>query len=225
MIVKEFTIDNLSMKYHVGINQIKFNFLDIIDSNKLINEEDGLNFLFNLIDTIQSKFKDSVVQFFKTKYMLNPEHVFVACYFVQKAFYHNINISNTKNIELFLYLSAKRQIKNGIDAFGISTEDLKSSILTYCIISPDNNLNQINKEIIQRLNASEIETNLELIDNEKCNAIKGFFELSNNQINTVLKSYGKAGDQETKVLNNQVLAIQDLICEKMSILSLEKTKT
>ena len=225
MIVKEFTIDNLSMKYHVGINQIKFNFLDIVDSNKLINEEDGLNFLFNLIDTIQSKFKDSVVQFFKTKYMLNPEHVFVACYFVQKAFYHNINISNTKNIELFLYLSAKRQIKNGIDAFGISTEDLKSSILTYCIISPDNNLNQINKEIIQRLNASEIETNLELIDNEKCNAIKGFFELSNNQINTVLKSYGKAGDQETKVLNNQVLAIQDLICEKMSIISLEKTKT
>lgn len=225
MIVKEFTIDDLSMKYNVGINQIKFDFLGVLKSNSLKNEEDGLNFLFNLIDTIQSKFKDSVIQFFKTKYLLNPEHVFLACYFVQKAFYRNINISNTKNIELFLYLSAKRQIKNGIDAFGISIEDLKSSILTYCIISPVNNLNQINKEIFQHLNASEIELNLELSDTEKCDAIKGFFKLSNNQINTVLKSYGKAGDQENKVLNSQVLAMQDLICEKMSILSLEKTKT
>ena len=160
MIVKEFTIEDLNMKYHVGINQIKFDHLDILKSNNLKNEEDSLTFLFNLIDTVQSKFKDSVVQFFKTKYILNPEHVFFACYFVQKAFYHNINISNTKNIELFLYLSAKRQIKKGIDAFGISTEDLKSSILTYCIISPDNNLNQINKEIFQRLNANEIEFNL-----------------------------------------------------------------
>ena len=223
MIVKEFTIDDLSMKYHVGINQIKFDYLDILKSNNLKNEEDVLTFLFNLIDTIQSKFKDCVVQFFKTKYILNPEHVFLACYFVQKAFYRNINILNKKNLELFLYLSAKRQIKNGIDAFGVSIEDLKNSILTYCIISPDNNLNQINKELIQHLNASEIDFNLEINDIKKCDIIKDFFELSNNQINTILKSYDKAGAQENKALSRQVLAMQDLICEKMSILSLEKT--
>ena len=222
MIVKEFTIDDLSMKYHVGINQIKFDYLDILKSNNLKNEEDVLTFLFNLIDTIQSKFKDCVVQFFKTKYILNPEHVFLACYFVQKAFYRNINISNKKNIELFLYLSAKRQIKNGIDAFGVSIEDLKSSILTYCIISPDNNLNQINKELFQHLNANEIDFNLEINDIKKCDTIKDFFELSNNQIKTVLKSYNKAGGQENIRLSNQVLAMQDLICEKMSILGLEK---
>jgi tRNA threonylcarbamoyladenosine modification (KEOPS) complex Cgi121 subunit len=170
-------------------------------------------------------FKDSVVQFFKTRYILNPEHVFLACYFVQKAFYNRINISKTKNIELFLYLSAKRQIKNGLDAFGIRIEDLKMSTLTYCIISPVNNLNQINKEIFQHLSASEIEFNLELKNIEKYDTIRGFFDLSNNQINTVLKSYGIVGHQEKKELQNLVLALQDLICEKMSILSLEKTKT
>ena len=225
MIVKEFAIDDLNMEYLVGINQINFDFSGVLKTNNLKSEEDGLNFLFKLIDTIQSKFKDSVVQFFRTRYLLNPEHVFLACYFVQKAFYNCINISNTKNIELFLYLSAKRQIKNSLDAFGISIEDLWGSTLTYCIISPENNLNQINKEIFQHLNATEIEFNLELKNIEKYDTLRGFFDLSNNQINTVLKSYGIAGHQVKEALDNQVIALQDLICEKMSILSLEKTKT
>jgi len=224
MIVKEFTIEDLTMKYNVGINQIAFNFNDVLKSNRLKNEQDGLSYLFNLIDTIQTKFKGSTVQFIKTKYVLNLEHLFLACYFVQKAFNRKINISNTKNIELFLYLSAKRQIKSGIDAFGITEEDLKSSILTYCIISSLNDVNQINKEIMHHVIGSEIEVNLEQFDAEKCEEIKNFFEITDHQIDIILKSHGITKDQEKKKPANQVIAMQDLICEKMSLLSLEKTK-
>ena len=225
MIVKEFTIEDASMKYYVGVNQINFDFLDIIKSNDLKDEEAGLTFVFNLIDTIQSEFKGSMVQFFKTNYLLSSEHVFLACYFVQKAFYNKLNISNSKNIELFLYLSAKRQIKNGIDAYGISIDELKRSILTYCIMTPIDDVKKINQKIYNYLNAEEIELNLESIDIKKWEQIKEYFEISDNQVNAILKSLGNIGAQERNDLTIKTLALQDLICEKMALLSLEKTKS
>lgn len=225
MIVKEFAIEDVSVKYHVGINQIKFDFLEILKSNDLEDEEAGLSFVFNLINTIQSKFKDSVVQFFRTNYVLGPKHVFLACYFVQKAFYNKYNISNSKNIELFLYLSAKRQIKSGLDAYGITIDDLKSSVLTYCIMTPIDNVNEIAQEINKYLNADENEQPLESIDIKKWELIKEFFELSDNQVNAILKSMGKISAQGRNDLIFKTLALQDLICEKMAILSLEKTKS
>ncbi len=225
MITKEFTIKDLNMNYHVGINQINFNLTEFLDSNDLKNEDAALDYIFSLIEIIQSKFKDSVVQFFKTNYILGTKHVFLACYFSQKAFYNKQNISNSKNIELLLYLSAKRQIKSGIDAYGITIDDLKSSNLTYCIISPKNNLTAINKEIYNHLNAGKLELNLTSIDIKKWEQIREFFEITTDQINVILKSIGKSEVQERNDLTLKILALQDLICEKMALLSLEKTKS
>lgn len=222
LIAKEITIDNLNMRYHVGITQVKLNFTTTMKTNQLKNEEEGLNFIFKLIETIQSRFKDSTVQFFKPDYVLNPNHVFFACYFTQKAFYNNINISNSKNIELFLYLSTKRQIKKGIEAYGITIEDLNSSILTYCVMSPINNLELIDKEIFTRLNGEETEFTLDSKKINKLTKIKSFFKISGTQLNTVLRSLEESGTHETDDLGLEILAIQDLICEKMALLSLEK---
>jgi tRNA threonylcarbamoyladenosine modification (KEOPS) complex Cgi121 subunit len=225
LITKEFMIEDLNLNYHVGINQINFNFTDFLDSNELKTEGDALEYLFSLIEIIQSKFKDSIIQFFKTNYLLGTKHLFLACYFTQKAFYHQYNISNSKNIELLLYLSAKRQIKSGIDAYGINLGDLKSSNLLYCIISPNDNLKTINKEICKILNAGNVELSIDSIDLNKWEQVKEFFEISDDQINVILKSTGKTEFQERNDLNLKILALQDLICEKMAFLSLEKTKS
>ena len=225
LITKEFMIEDLNLNYHVGINQICFNFTDFLDSKGLKTEEDALEYLFSVIEIIQGKFKGSVIQFFKTNYILGTKHVFLACYFTQKAFYHKYNISNSKNIELLLYLSAKRQIKSAIDAYGISVNDLKSSNLLYCIISPNDNLTAINKQIYKDLNAGNAELSIDSIDLIKWEQVKEFFEISIDQINVILKSTGKTDFQEGNDLTLKILALQDLICEKMAFLSLEKTKS
>ncbi len=223
MITKEFSIKDLNLKYYVGINQIKFNFNHFLEFNAQNNEIKALDLVFQKIGKIQRNFKDSVVQFFNDNYVVSQEHVFTACYFVQKAFYRKINISNGKNIEFLLYLSALRQIKNSIDAFGISIKDLKTNILSYCVITPINNLDEINEEIIRVFNANEIETMINEKSLEKYDRIKNFFNISRNQIKSIINSYGiKTKEKDSGGLETLFLAMHDLICEKMALLSLEK---
>lgn len=212
MIVKKFYISDLNLKYLVGINQIR-----IFDST--------LDFILNLTEKIQNEHKNSVLQFFSDKYILNQDHIFTACYYTQKAFTDNTNISKRKNIELLLYLATKRQIKNALEAFGINLKSDK--IISYVIISNENNLNKINEEIIQSLGANEIELTINDQSVKKFNQIKSYFEISDNQINSVLNAYGVKefnNDLIANNLNNLFLAIYDLICEKMAFLSLEKIK-
>lgn len=214
MIVKDFYISDLDLMYSIGINQIH--------SELKIS----LDFLFNLIEKIQND-TNSMVQFFSDKYILNQEHLFTACYYVQKAFFNKVNISKRKNIEFLLYLASKRQIKNAIEAFGINNLGLESGEMSYIIVSNENNLNKINDEILQNLKANEIEMTLNNKNAEKFNQIKSYFEISNNQINAVLNSYGVKNFSNKLIANNLdnlFLALNDLICEKMAILSLEKIR-
>ena len=212
MIAKDFYISDLDLMYFIGINQIQSELKITFD------------FLFNLIEKIQND-TNSMVQLFSDKYILNQEHLFTACYYVQKAFFNKVNISKRKNIEFLLYLASKRQIKNAIEAFGINILDLESGKISYIIVSNENNLNEINDEILQNLKANEIEITLNKKNAEKFNQIKSYFKISNNQINAVLNSYGVKNFSNKLIANNLdnlFLALYDLICEKMALLSLEK---
>ncbi len=212
MIVKNFYISDLNLKYLVGINQI-----GIFDIT--------LDSILNLTEKIQNNHKNSTLQFFSDKYILNQDHIFTACYYTQKAFTDKTNISKRKNIELLLYLATNRQIKNALEAFGINLKSDK--IISYVIISNENNLNKINEEVLESLGANEIELTINHQNLKKFNQIKSYFEISDNQINSVLNSYGVEEfntDLIANNLNNLFLAIYDLICEKMAFLSLEKIK-
>jgi tRNA threonylcarbamoyladenosine modification (KEOPS) complex Cgi121 subunit len=228
MIVKEFNIANLNLKYFVGINQISLDLVKLLKKNQIKNENNALDYIFDEIDHIQDSFQESTIQIFLDQYILDQNHIFQACYFVELAFSNKLNISNKKNIEFLLYLATNRQIKIGIRTFGIQHSDLKREELSYCIISYKNNLHEINKQILQNLFAkeSEIKVNHKSID--KYQKIKNFFEITDNQINIVLNSYGiKTYNKEFTncSLNDLYLALNDLICEKMTLLSLEKITT
>jgi len=221
MIIREFKIPDLKMHFFAGINQIDIDLSKITTQEKIKKESDIVDFLKNFSEKIQNKYIDSILQFFSDTFVLNEDHIFVACYYVQKAYFNNQNISNKKNIELLLYLASNRQIKNAVEAFGITIEYLKKKRLSYCIISSENNLISINNEVVEYFDATELEFNLNYESLEKLNRIKNFFEISDNQINVVLNSF------DNMVLNNNILelsfnALYDLICEKMALLSIEK---
>lgn len=216
MIKKKISIPDLDLTFFLGLNQIKLN-----------NKEFGLNHLFELIEELQTSYLNSIIQFFNDKYIINQDHVFTACYYVQKAFLHNINISKKANIEIFLYLAANRQITPSIEAFGVSEINLEKMILSFCIISPNDNIAEINKTLIKNLEAEEIYSTLNDKTIEKFNRIKNYFEINDNQIISVLKSYGLRANTTLMNgnINNYYLALNDLIYEKMALLSLEKVKS
>jgi tRNA threonylcarbamoyladenosine modification (KEOPS) complex Cgi121 subunit len=224
LIQKEFKIQNLNLHYFVGINQIRLEFqefLDIVDNE---NSDRVLDFFFKKIDKIQIKYSNSVIQFFKDKYLLNQDHVFTACYYLEKAFLQNINVSKKKNIELLLYLATNRQISNSIKDFGIGINDLSKSIITYCIITPLNNVDKIHDDLFRTLKLKQVQFKLNDIDNSKIKRIKEYFEISDNQLNSVLTSYGIKPLKSIPSLDSQVIALYDLICEKMALLHIEKTR-
>ncbi|KKM77309.1 hypothetical protein LCGC14_1371420, partial [marine sediment metagenome] len=84
MIIREFNVRDFNLKYFVGINQIRFDldyFLNVFDTS---NEKELLDQFFKTVDDVQQQFKNSVLQFIKNKYVLNQDHIFIACYFLQK---------------------------------------------------------------------------------------------------------------------------------------------
>ena len=153
MIRKKFKIKE--MNYIVGLNQISLDLTQLMDLHNLKHDNEVLDYIFNLIEEIQKKYDESIVQFLNDKFLLNQDHLFSACYYTLKAFMDNINISNKKNLELFLYLATQRQIKNGIKSFGIEISNLKDDKLNFCIISSRNNLDKINYDILQKMNGVE----------------------------------------------------------------------
>jgi len=217
MIINFFKGLTENLKYYVGINQIE------VDPEELSLEK-----LLKLIEVIQKNHKDTVLQFFNEKYVLNKEHIFHACYFVQNAFFNKTNISNKKNIEFFLYLAAKRQIKLGLEDFGIDNYNINNRRISFCVISSKNNIKQINLEVNKYLGSKDMSLNLEETSIEKYKIVKNYFNFSNKQILTVLKSYGikmNYIEPNEKNIVNLFRALNDLVCEEMALLSLEKRRS
>ena len=224
LIIKGFNINEINLKYFVGINQININSDKLLDLYDIDNQEEILNQFFSIINKVQNNNENSVIQFINDKYILNQDHVFTACYYLLKAFQQNINISNKKNIEFLLYLATKRQINKSIKAFGIDHSHLIHNKLTLCIISPFENINSICDELLSILNAEEMELTINNQSQTKFNLIKEFFRITDNQINSVLRSYGNEMKKSELELSSLFSALFDLICERMALLNAEKKK-
>lgn len=223
MIKRAFYIEERELRYFVGIGQIKFDFHQFLEVNNIKNEEEALKYLFTIIEELQNNNKELTIQFIRDRYVLNQNHIYTASYYTEKAFFDKTHISKKKNLEFLLYLSTHRQISRGIESFGINNDELKEGKLTICVISPTENLDKIFQEILHLLNASEIEITVNILTIEKINRIIDYFEISDNQIKSVLNSYGKSDISDLKNdLYSLSLAVFDIICEKMALLNLEK---
>jgi hypothetical protein len=216
MITKSIKINEIDLKYNFGISKLQ------MGSNSLTSKN-----LFKLVEDLENETKGSMIQFFNDEFTLNSVHVFNACYFTIKAFNNGTNISNQKNLEFILYLASKRQIKQGLKDFGLNYTNVSNKELNYCIISLSTELSWIDEIILQKLNAKHSILNLDNFEYEKFKRVKNYFQISDNQISVILKSYDLSylSTKPTKEdLINLYMALNDLICEKMALLSLEKIK-
>ncbi|TFG07347.1 MAG: hypothetical protein EU539_05185 [Promethearchaeota archaeon] len=223
MIVKKFNVNQFELQYSVGVGKLRVCADELIDEMNLTKENELLDSILNVIERIEHDYKDITIQLFSDKYIINQNHVFNACYFTQKAFLNNSNISNRKNIELLLYMAANRQIKIAIDAFGIGIRNLKKGELCYCIISAADNLLTVNEAILRSLKAEEIDFNIGITSKNKIKELSGFFDIADVQINIILKSYG-IKKVKNATFEQVSVALNDLLCERMTLLSLEKLK-
>ncbi|MFW9783242.1 MAG: KEOPS complex subunit Cgi121 [Candidatus Heimdallarchaeota archaeon] len=211
MIIKKFSIEEKA--FFIGIEQFK------IKSKNLFYEQ-----FFNTFENIQKKYKSIVIQVFNDEYVLNSDHILNACYYVEKAFLNNYNISNKKNIELFLYLAANRQIKIALEDFGLNKEAFNKGLINLCSISSESSFQSIYEfETTFKINNSEYY--LDNYSQQKYKEIKLYHNFSDNQIETVLASYNikiNLNNINDSDLPNLYLALNDLICEKMALIYLEK---
>ena len=207
MIIKEVSInDNI---FDIGIAQFK------LESKDLNYEQFFKNF-----ENFQNKYNEIVIQVFNNQYILNGEHIFNACYYLEKAFLNNSNISNKKHIELLLYLAANRQIKIALEDFGIFNQQL----INLCLISLSNNFQSLNHEFESTFDI-KLEHYWEYYSKKKYEDIKSYFNFSDNQIDSILASYSiKVNPKNIQEpdLPKLYLALNELICEKMSLIYLEK---
>ena len=210
-------INNLEtgLKIYIGITEVSLN-IENISSNKLLS-------LSNYIDI---NYDSALLQFLNTKYILNSEHIYSACYFTYNAFLSHNNISKSKEIELLLFLSVNRQIKIAIRDFGLPDDTKKDINFILCLSSFQNNLDIIYTDLQDRINFQELSFKLDDYSIERFNRIKNYFDISDNQIKVLLKS------ANLKINNNKInevpldylySALTDIIREKMVLLSIEKT--
>lgn len=214
MIVQEFTFPERNLHYFVGVGSLITNTLKIDD-------------IFELLERIQNQFENCMIQFFNKKLILNFNHIFYACYHTLRSFHLKANISNKMGIEFLLYLSANRQIRKALKYYGLTKENVNQEQITFCIISLTKNMDEILTEILNLINATETKLNLDKEPIVKYENLKKFFEINDNQIVTVLKSHGININKIVPNRNNIIqlnLAIEDLIAEKMVLLSLESTQ-
>ena len=216
MNIKHFKNEDLSLEYFIGLASIR------LESNDL-----RLNELLDIVDKVQFQYKNSTIQFFNPEKVLNVEHVYNACYFSEKAFKLKFNISSKKNLEYLLYLSGKRQIKNALEDFGLNDEIINKKSIECLVISPINNIEKIIDILSINLHLAVENTSLLNKSLKKLITVKDYFEVSDEQLFSVLKTRDvnvKEGNLLNADINELYSALNDLICEKMVLLSLEKIK-
>ncbi|TFF84347.1 MAG: hypothetical protein EU552_00575 [Promethearchaeota archaeon] len=212
MIVQEFSFPEDQLHYFLGLGS-------------LITTDLDLDTIFDLIEYIQNRFGGTMLQFFDQRLVLNYNHIFYAAYHTLKTFHLKMNISNKMGIEFLLYMATSRQIKRAIEYYGIKTNQLCQGTIDYCIISMNDDIEIILSDILNEINLKEI--NLKFSNNSyaKYENIKAYFGINENQIKAVLKSYRMSVNDilsDRNKIKYLYLALEDLICEKMALLSLEK---
>lgn len=204
------------IQYSILINRIEYN------TEKMSQEE-----LFDSLKKIQKKYPKSIIQLFSTRYLINKNHLIYAIYFTLKAYHRKTLISHRPSIELLLYLSANRQIEEGIKNFGMTDQELKKGILNYCIAANEPKIATVNRDFLQHFDHKEKSLKLKIDSVDEFNRIKNLFKITDTQLKTKLHSLGvhrmnpNLKNQEDITLLSTALC--DLIVEKMVLLSLEST--
>jgi len=150
------------------------------------------------------KAEDVNLQFFNANLVAGWEHLYFAVLNALTAFKNGLNISKSLVVEVLLYASAQRQIRNAVEFFGIKESVSEVAVVVFAedrekVVKALENLSKF-------IQGKEDESLLE-IDDRKFRMIKDFFGISDLELSAKLERKG----MEKK-------ALKDLVIERVALL-------
>jgi tRNA threonylcarbamoyladenosine modification (KEOPS) complex Cgi121 subunit len=146
----------------------------------------------------------TAVQFFNAELVATRQHLYFAVLNALTAFRNKSNISKNVAVEVMLYASAQRQIRKAIALVGIKRDS--ANVAVVIIGENADAVKTVRAAVSKRVGAEPDETVLAL-SNDKVQSIRKAFEISEREVETVVK----AGDAEQALVN--------LVIERVALLS------
>jgi len=162
----------------------------------------------SFLEAVQGASKGFCVQFFDARLIAGWEHLFFAALNALKAFESGVNVSNSLALEILLFASAQRQIKRAVELLGIKPETSVAAVLV--MAETPREVDETLKAVSGLVPGERDDGVLELA-NEKIEAVKGFFKISDVEFQAKLEEEGL----EKK-------ALTDLVIEHMALMVTQK---
>ncbi len=150
-----------------------------------------------LFGHIHEKIKGSHVQLFDANLVAGWEHLYFAALNALRAFKTGLNISKDLVIETLLYASGQDQIRKAVEIFGIKPS---SSHIAVLIVAGTKTEADETLKIISNLLQGEICDEVLNLDEEKIEAIKKLFNISDMEVEAASR-----GESLEKSLVNLVI--------------------
>jgi len=154
---------------------------------------------------VKEKTGNACVQLFDVKLVAGWQHLYFAALNAVNAFKNKLNISNNLGIEILLYASAQRQIKEAVKLIGIHPNSREVAVV---IVANTRSEASSLLSIVSALLTGSIQDDelLELTD-DKVEGIKKLFEISNIELKAKVEK--EDGEKE---------ALMDLVIEHVALL-------
>lgn len=149
-----------------------------------------------------------IIQLFDVRKIATWKHIFIATINAIAAFKQKRNIASQLSLEILLYATAQRQIKDAINLLGVSEQTKEVAILI--LGETKGKMVAIFEQVANFLNGKEKENLLEILDEEKFNRLLNIFGISEEEINATMRG------------ENKKEAVVKCIIDRISIFTVEK---
>jgi len=157
---------------------------------------------------LMSEKRNVIIQLFDARKIATWKHIFIATINAIAAFKQKRNIASQLSLEILLYATAQRQIKDAINLLGVSEETKEVAILV--LGETEKKVVSAFKQVVDFLNGKEEENLLEIFNEAKLNKLLNTFKISEEEINAVITEESKEE------------AVVKCIIDRISIFAVEK---
>jgi len=161
--------------------------------NLMIGDVEG--FLKAVRERVEAK--DTCVQFFDAGLVAGWEHLFFAALNALRAFESGRNISNSLAMEALLFASAQRQIRRALELLGIKPESASVAVLA---VAEKRRMATETLEVVSELVHGERDDGVIELTDEKFEAIKRLFGISDLELQAQLKRSGLEKEALTELV-------------------------
>jgi len=149
-----------------------------------------------------------IIQLFDSEKIATWKHVFIAALNAIAAFKQSRNIASQLSLEILLYATGQRQIKDAINLLGVFEQTRK--VVTLIIGNSKEKITTVFSKIAALLNGKEEEKLLEIYSEEKLQQLLNAFKITEEEINAAMRNENKKG------------AIVKCILDRISVFAVEK---